>query len=644
MNIIALISYLLNQYGGTLLFIAFIIWWFRRGKVRKKRLAKQAEELAQRPGIDAKAKSDAEMRRLGATPEQRFKAIEELFNRKSDTISIELKEYHNNGNVVLEGTLARPLAAMPPREREALRIAYHLYNIGELESWNFHLARLALLYGDGKAAVYNQKFTDIFQQGAGSINRDPAAIFKSYTGINAENAVSTMLHILEQAAVNKPDNPAIRLLASRFQVGGQAQLSQISDFQQAQAAANGPPRILGAHEDTGSVVSYTGEGSIITIAPPGSGKTQCHVFPTLLSWKGPAVVLDVKGEIHAGTSQWRRDNVGPVYKFAPLDPDNSNSYNPLSVVRSNPEFLWSDSRLLADMMIVPTDAKDPFWETRARDVLAAAIARACLTEDPAKRSLGAVLDVFHSVGWDAFIRDLQACVDIRSIARAGHSLGEMDRKTRDGVLQTGLSSLSAWDGDRIERATRKSDWSPLELRSGKNPTIYICLKQNEVQSYISVLRVFIAQHIQALIAERMDHPPPVLFVLDELPQLRYMQPIEAAIDVGRDAGIRLWMFAQSLGQLEAAYPNAEGMVGSCALRMYMNPSLHDGTAQKISEDIGFQESILDNSRQKLVEAADLAGPQYKDFVIVMATGFKPFRLRKRFAYADQEIQKRMARV
>ena len=33
--------------------------------------------------------------------------------------------------------------------------------------------------------------------------------------------------------------------------------------------------------------------SIVTIAPPGSGKTQCNVFPNLLTWNGPAVVLDI---------------------------------------------------------------------------------------------------------------------------------------------------------------------------------------------------------------------------------------------------------------------------------------------------------------------------------------------------------------
>jgi type IV secretion system protein VirD4 len=444
-----------------------------------------------------------------------------------------------------------------------------------------------------------------------------------------------------KATATLPNHPVVAALAERLVGGGEVSMRSRAPFRAAKRAAK-PGFVLGTAEDTGETVTYTGEGSVITVAPPGAGKTQCHVFPTLLTWKGPAVVLDVKGEIYAGTSKWRQENVGPVFKFSPLDPATSASWNPLTAVRSHPDYLWEDSRFLADMMMVPQNAKDPFWENRARDVLTAAIARVCLEPDPAKRSLGDVLDVFHGVGWDKFVMALQMAVDVRSMTRAGNSLKEMEPKTRDGVLQTGLASLSAWDGDRIERATRKSDWSPLDLRSGKNPTIYICLKPNEVESYVSMLRVFIAQHLRMLTSELPPHgAPPILFLLDELPRLRHMPPVEEALEIGRQYGIRLWMFTQSLGQLENAYPNAEGMTGSCAIRMFMNPSLHDETAQKLSDQIGMQDGVLDATRQKIVEAPALAGPDYKDFVIVMANGFKAFRLRKSFAHADPTLKARM---
>lgn len=597
--------------------------YFKHRKGRDKRV------------MDASNKKAIEA--MGATETERSKRIDEVFDKRSDTLSFETN-HKMGGGFLMKCEIIRSIAAMQPREREALRTAYHMFNIDEMTWNNFYWIRMALIYGDGKGQLIgNYRMTGYGESAT-------EAIRKYMDPVNAEGAVTLALNHLAKVAERKPDHPVIKKLAGKLMSGGSSDggLASTEQFRAAQAAANQPGAILGDAEDAGETLKYTGEGSMITVAPPGSGKTQCHVFPTLLTWPGPAVVLDVKGEIYAGTSKWRAENVGPVYKFSPLDPNNSHCYNPLTIVRSDPDYLWEDARFLADMMMVPTGAKDPFWENRARDVLTAAIARACLEEDPTKRPIGQVMDIFHGLGWDSFVRALQARVDIPSMSRAGNSLSGMDAKTRDGVLQTGLSSLSAWDGDRIARATKRSDWSPLDLRSGKNPTVYICLKPNEVESYISVLRVFIAQHIRQLTTEL---PPrdalPILFVLDELPRLRQMPPVEEALEIGRQYGIKLWMFTQSVGQLQNAYPNADGMIGSCAVRMYMNPSLHDGTAQKISDDIGMQESVLDGTRQKIVEPNTLAGPEYKDFVIVMAAGMKPMRLKKHFAYKDEDIRGRM---
>ena len=136
--------------------------------------------------------------------------------------------------------------------------------------------------------------------------------------------------------------------------------------------------------------------------------------------------------------------------------------------------------------------------------------------------------------------------------RFGHSLQEMEQKTKSSILQVVQSNLSAWDSARVLKVLDKSDWAPLDLRHGDNPTIYICLTPNEVEAYIGILRVFIAQHIRSLTAElpSREDAKSILFLLDELPRLRHMKPVEEALDIGRQYGIRLWMFAQSLGQLQ----------------------------------------------------------------------------------------------
>jgi type IV secretion system protein VirD4 len=130
-------------------------------------------------------------------------------------------------------------------------------------------------------------------------------------------------------------------------------------------------------------------------------------------------------------------------------------------------------------------------------------------------------------------------------------------------------------------------------------------------------------------------------MLDDLPRLRKMPPVEGALVVGPNYGLRLWMFAQSVHQLQTAYDNAGDMIATCAVRAFINPSGADGTVEKISEELSYMDSLHDNSRRRLVESADLAGPAYRDGQIVIASGAKPVILSKDFTYKDPELEARM---
>jgi type IV secretion system protein VirD4 len=255
-----------------------------------------------------------------------------------------------------------------------------------------------------------------------------------------------------------------------------------------------------------------------------------------------------------------------------------------------------------------------------------------------------VLDLIYGIGWDDMIASLETNLSVSAMRQTGHALGEMEKKTRDSVLKTAQSSLSAWQGERITKVTKKSDWSPLDLRNG-SPTIYICINPNEIDSYLSVLRVFIAQHIRMLTTELPQRgASPVLFMLDELPRLKKMPPIDEALNIGRQYGIKLWMFAQSYGQLKEAYPNPEGLLGSCVVRTFMNLPINDELTTKISDQLGYREGPLDASKQKLVEPLELAGPNYRDLILVLASNTKPVKVRKKFAYDDAELNSKLENV
>ncbi len=540
--------------------------------------------------------------------------------------------------------VTRNLVDIDNRERNFLRVAELLNSAANGKDEDFIGWKLALLWGDGKGVIARYA-TKHLEPGD---RADPVNVAVQRLGLSVDRTVNAMLQYAFSASERRDIPQSYRAILSELSAaaapaGGGSWL-KASDIPGSPFADRSSYSLHLGSLAEGSPLSFSGDGSMVTIAPPGSGKTQCHVFPNLLTWPGPAVVLDVSGEIYENTAGWRARNVGPVYKFNPLEPEASHHYNPLTFVRSEPDFVWDDSRLLAEMMIVPSSSSsDPFWENEARTVLTSAIANVCYANKPDNRPMNSVLDVlFGGEAWDDMIRGLQRAVDVRVMKQHATSLSEMNEKTRSSVLQVARSSLTAWTGERIARATMRSDWSPEDLRQRPAPTLYICVRPNEVEAYLSLLRVFIGQHIRLLTSGYV--PPidaqPILFMLDELPRLRNMPPIDEALNIGRKYGIRLWMFAQSVGQFQTEYPNADGMLGACAVRIYMNPSGADGLADRLSDELGYVDSFHDNSRTKLVEATELSGPEYRDKEIVLAVGSKPAKVSKDFCYLSPELKER----
>lgn len=598
---------------------------------------------------------------LGPNHVERIKAIDALFEQRSATIwstcyadiswtrQVKARIGPLTSSVKVPGyvffTVSRSLSSMDFRERSFLKFAELLNSAYEGNDVSYRRWRTALLWGDGKGTVAGQTQYDGLDQGDAT---SPVAAAVRRLNLSVDQTIGSMQQQVTQL-LSRDLHPDFRAMLQEFAdqltPAGDGTWLKPSQVQASPFARKGDYALhIGSFSD-GTPLTYSGDGSIVTIAPPGSGKTQCNVFPNLLTWTGPAVVLDISGDIYEHTAAWRSANIGPVYKFSPLEPEASHKYNPLTFVRSDPDFIWEDSRLLAEMMIVPSLSTDPFWENEARTVLTAAIAYACYSNPPEQRPMHAVLDVlFGGEAWDNMVLGLRLAVDVRVMTQHATSLSSMNDKTLSSVLQTARSSLGAWSGERVARATSKSDWSPYDLRDGSNPTIYIYIRPNEVEAYLSLLRVFIGQHIRMLTGGAVPQvgSPPILFMLDELPRLRNMPPVDEALNIGRKYGLRLWMFAQSVGQMQTAYDNADGMLGSCAVRIFMNPTGADGLAEKISEELGYVESLQDNSRRRLVEAADLAGPAYRDRQVVIASGAKPAIVSKDFAYQSPELAARMS--
>ena len=433
-----------------------------------------------------------------------------------------------------------------------MRFAYVAYNRGLLDEEKFYTYRITAMYQGGQTDATDPEYMGLFgfwraRKKQGEVDRIRGAV----QGFAASNCIQN-LHNLTFAAIQSlvlkyPNDEFYADMQRRFLEG--SRWLGIADIKRSAFAV--PERQtpffqrLGVLDGTSTMLTYSGDGSILTIAPPGSGKTTCNVVPNLLRWPGAAVVLDVKGEIYDLTSKYR-STIGPVIRFSPLDPEHSKCYNPLAFIRRESLYVWEDASNAATMMIVPGQGgdKNKFFEDSARDVLTAIIADLAFWNRPEDRPMTKVLSILNRNGWDEFLDRLRKNPEVAAMQDLGHSLAKEHPETLSNILSFARSSMNSWKGERISYVTRRSDWNPADLRNGTHPTIYICINSEDIGTYASLLRVFIAQHLNILMSQKV--PPqgaePIMFCLDEFPRLGG----DAADRSRAGDGTRVWPAAVAL--------------------------------------------------------------------------------------------------
>lgn len=577
----------------------------------------------------------------------RERAIIEAFD-SSDHV-FKLKGENRNKPYQMRFVLLRNIRTLKRQDLESLRFAYFAYNRGLLSEENFYTYRITAIFDDGNTDPSETEplgFFKFLHRGnkQGEIERAREAV-RGFAASNCtKNLHNQTFAAIQALAMKYPQDEFYADMQRRILEGSRWMgVGEVKKSAFAEPDVPTPYSVqLGMLDGTNIMLRYSGDGSVLTIAPPGSGKTTCNVVPNLLRWPGAAVVLDVKGEIYDLTSR-HRSTIGPVIRFSPLDPDHSQCYNPLSFVRRESRYVWEDASNAAMMMIVPGHGgeKNKYFEESARDILTAIIADLAYWNRPEDRPMSRVLSILNRNGWDEFLDRLRKNPDVGAMQDLGFSLAKENPENLSNVLSYTRSSMNSWKGERIAEITRRSDWHPNDLRSGRHPTIYICINSEDIETYASLLRVFVAQHINVLMSQKVaaQGAEPILFCLDEFPRLGGMKPIEKALETGRGYGLRLWLFAQNFGQIEDAYSNAKGLMENCLVRTFMNPTVASATI--IAEEIGKEGVALGADDQSTVSAQELAGPNFKNLQIVVGQSSKPAKVRKLPYYKDPELSSRV---
>ena len=366
-------------------------------------------------------------------------------------------------------------------------------------------------------------------------------------------------------------------------------------------AANlfGPDGVVLGRFD-GDYLRHDGPEHVLCFAPTRSGKGVGLVVPTLLTWPGSAIVHDIKGENWCLTAGWRA-RFGRVLLF---DPTNANScpYNPLLEVRRGAAEV-RDVQNVADILVDPEGALERrnHWEKTSHSLLVGAILHVLYAE--ADKTLAGVANFLSDPKRpiETTLRAMMTTAHLGDVgphpvvASSARELLNKSENERSGVLSTAMSFLGLYRDPVVAQVTRRCDWRIDDLVSAKQPaTLYLVVPPSDISRTKPLVRLVLNQ-IGRRLTEELDAKARrhrVLLMLDEFPALGRLDFFESALAFMAGYGLKSFLIAQSLNQIEKAYGPNNAILDNCHVRVSFATN-DERTAKRVSDALGTATEIRD---------------------------------------------------
>ena len=351
-------------------------------------------------------------------------------------------------------------------------------------------------------------------------------------------------------------------------------------------------------QQDGRYLRHDGPEHIMAFAPTRSGKGVGLVVPTLLGWTGSAVIHDIKGENWQLTAGWR-SMFSHCLLFNPTDA-RSARYNPLLEVRRGANEV-RDVQNIADILVDPEGALERrnHWEKTSHSLLVGAILHVLYAEE--EKTLARVA-TFLSDPRRSFAKTLERMMTTNHlgtpkvplvhpvVASAARELLNKSDNERSGVLSTAMSFLGLYRDPTVAAVTSSCDWRIADLVEAKSPvSLYLVVPPSDISRTKPLIRLVLNQIgrrlTEQLHAEGTGRRHKLLMMLDEFPALGRLDFFETSLAFLAGYGVRAFLIAQSLNQIEKAYGEHNAILDNCHVRVAFATN-DERTAKRISDALG----------------------------------------------------------
>lgn len=392
----------------------------------------------------------------------------------------------------------------------------------------------------------------------------------------------------------------------------------------------------------------------VYLGSTGSGKSVTQVIPfcSFLSSaeiKRSAFITDPKGEIFNTTSKMFQDRGYEVLTIDFRNPEKSNKLNILEPIikeyekhilyekkslevqnkKKKVEYnnksmssLAETNRLissLADMIMKDkVEAKDPFWNNSARQLLEGLIGffleeyklgniqRNQITMTSIRKFQNSSMDKKNFEKFKSYLDTKKYGSKSKDSLTSIITASENTYKSITSVFG---SKMSLFDDVNVANVTSSSDFDFDIL--GKKPTVLYVIVPDEDKTYFTLVTIVVGLLYRELvklanIQENKKLTYQIDWLLDEFANCPPLADIEAIVSVARSRGMRFHFFIQSFAQLNNVYGKdvAQIILDNCGL-VYLKTNTQD-TAEEISKRLGKQ-TIESNSISQSVSLTDYNG-------------------------------------
>jgi type IV secretion system protein VirD4 len=348
--------------------------------------------------------------------------------------------------------------------------------------------------------------------------------------------------------------------------------------------------------------------AVMVLGPPQSGKTAAVFIPTILGSSGAVISTSTKPDVMRATVR-ARSEIGQAWLFDPSAsvrelPDGVRRLNWSPVAAAS---TWDGALLMAQAMTTHTrpgggTTNESHWSERAGSLLAPLLYAANQSERP----IGDVLRWVQRHDLGPALEILADC-DIEMAVDAVIGIQRTEGREQSSILSATSGVLSAYKSVAIQESAAHPNFDPDRFIRGSD-TIYITAPEHHQRLCAPLVVGLLEQARHAVYELSASGPmdgPPVVFAIDEAPNIAPMPDPLALLSQAGGQGLKVYFGLQDMAQAANAWGQlvADAFMTMFQIKVILSGIGHAPTLEGISLALG------EYDRNMVSSSVGLSSPQ-----------------------------------